>query len=398
MKTGLFRILKETIFGVVCVVSIVIVLGALYLLGADCYKLKHLDGRNLSQITKNQLEEKSKSHHIPDMPGGFSLKDVGSNNANIYVFGASSVVMSDNGKTFSYYLENKLNDLGYSVTVSLEGVPGSDSFFVRNRIEDVLSNAAKKPDLLIIYSGHNDYNYVYHRNGRLPIYLKGIEKSAKISYFLTAQKYRESFADNEQDNFNYFLRTYAPRIINLLQMTRLTTVRSEEFEGINNLVREYFKKNIDDSIRLAHSMGIPVILCTPIGNLHAEPYGNYGKVTEVYRRGLRASEYNNRILLLTKAKDEEIFTYDTRAKSPLLDDIRLMSRQGGYVLDLEKILIEKHFSFSYDDFMDYFHMKDKTHREIGYLLVDLIEKNHLLTKDYVLDGSERGMVRDLSER
>ncbi|UCH12114.1 MAG: hypothetical protein JSW18_04675, partial [Candidatus Omnitrophota bacterium] len=77
-------------------------------------------------------------------------------NSLIFVYGASSVVAPQYNEVFSKYLENKLNEKN-KVKVINFGMDAMISDSIKGRIKSSLKNKTK-PELIIFYAGHNDYN------------------------------------------------------------------------------------------------------------------------------------------------------------------------------------------------------------------------------------------------
>jgi hypothetical protein len=130
-----------------------------------------------------------------------------------------------------------------------------------------------------------------------------------------------------------------------------------------------------------------VVLMTPVGNLHAEPFGDITVVTRHYRAGMASTDYKQSIAELKKARDAELITYDLRAKSPLIGYIRKVNRPNVHVLDLEKRLEEMRFGFGNEDFVDYFHFNDRSHRLLADVIYDFLKKNGLLGRTRALQNT-----------
>jgi hypothetical protein len=288
----------------------------------------------------------------------------------VFVFGSSDLILSDGG-VFPSYLEQRHSDLR---VVNL-GVMGIDSFLVRQRVFEAL--AVAKPDIIVLFLGHNDYNEAYH-NSIQPDRFEKFDFLLKLPYvFFYKNKPVSPFATEE---YGWFARLHRPRIFNLLQQMGMLTVRDADFEPVNALILDSFIRNNEAILDLAASRGIPVVLATPIGNLHAEPFGDIRTTTALYRKGMAEKDYTRSIGLLREAKDSEIFTYDLRAKSGLIRYLRGLKRPHVYVLDLEKRLEEMQFGFGNADFVDYVHLNDRSHRLLADIVYDFMRRKKLANK------------------
>ncbi|MFA6449211.1 MAG: hypothetical protein WCX65_07090 [bacterium] len=341
----------------------------------DIYKIKHMNYSRLYTSLKTHLDKKQ-GFVFPPTEGDRNK----ASRKNIYVFGESSLVMSD-GSTFPDYLNEMLNSGKQGTLVTNWGIPGIDSFSVKRRAFQALRTKGRKPDLIVIYTGHNDYNNIYQ--GYMPLYkgLPGTRLLLYINYHLQGAKYKDKYCPGDKKcNYTNYSRAVSPIVINALQASRLTTLNGSEYTRFNDLMLEHFMKNIRGIIAEAGNLGIPVVICTVIGNLHAEPFGDYRTVSKDYRLGIAARKYEDRIRLLRQARDGEVFSFDVRAKSELNAGIRSLCGDGVFVLDIENLLIKKRSEFGYDVFIDYFHMKTGTHKTIASMLADFIEQNNLLQK------------------
>src|SRR5262249_40946183 len=136
-------------------------------------------------------------------------------------------------------------------------------------------------------------------------------------------------------------------------------------------------RNNEALLDLAASHRVPVVVITPVGNLRAEPYGDLDTTSALYRKGMTTPDYDQAWAYLKQAQDTEIFTYDLRAKSPLVSYIRNLRRPGVYVLDLERVLKERRFGFGDAEFLDYFHFNDRSHRVVAGLIYDFLKQHRL---------------------
>lgn len=320
-------------------------------------------------------------------PEAFSTAD--STRANIYVFGESSVVLTDK-LTFSHYLGKDLGEAVPDVRVTNFGIPGIDSYSIKKRVSQALQFAPAKPNVLILYYGHNDYNIAYDNiiniayDGSFDIFLKIGNYVSGGKFNFPEQKY--VFNSEKYGELYWYARFRRPAFLNLAQKAGLFKVENDRYDEYNEMILEHFKKNTKEILLMAKEAGIPVILVTPIGNLHAKPYGAIEIVDKNYKQGISAKDYKESHDYLMKARDNEVFTGDIRAKTPLNDYLgSLHNGKSVFVFDLERDFTEEKFAFDESNFMDYFHFNDKAHQKIAGYLAGKIMADQQLKRSLALE-------------
>ncbi|MFP4656830.1 MAG: hypothetical protein ACLFNK_04600, partial [Candidatus Woesearchaeota archaeon] len=236
------------------------------------------------------------------------------------------------------------------------GLGGADFFTIKERINNTI-NFYDTPDLVIIYSGHNDYTNYYQRS-RLNDFFK--------RFFLITSPPSRIFDSPVQG------RGIRGPFLNLLQGTGLLSFNGSFADDINEVILEQFKDNNVEIQKLLAEKDVPLLYMTTIGNLEARPFGDIKITEKFYQQGMNTDDHTERITQLKKAMDSEIFTYDIRAPSEHNEYLRSIDARGIHILDIESELIEDDFNFSHDDFSDYLHFKGSTHRRIAKSLDDYI--------------------------
>jgi lysophospholipase L1-like esterase len=355
---------RRTLFHLILITPALMLLVLLLAVGFDLHALRAVDPAAVASALRDRLAARPPESFPP--PEKLFTLDPGKQTA--FLFGASSLVLSD-GAIFPDYLERISNGLQ---TVNF-GVSGIDSFSVRLRVGQALDET--RPDFIILYYGHNDFNNTY--NGFIiPTYFRKFDYLLALPY-LVHDKDRPDGVILSADWY-WYARLMRPRIIRACEQLRLLDIRSAAYDPVNRLIVETFRRNNEAIISRAAARKVPVVLITPVGNLRAEPYGDLATTTALYRQGMADTDYARSLSLLKQARDAEILTYDLRAKSALLDVIRSSERPGVYVLDLERELEQRHFSFGYDDFLDYFHFNDRSHRLVAQIIRDFLVRHRLL--------------------
>lgn len=293
----------------------------------------------------------------------------------ICVYGGSSLVAPSIEESFPYYLESLLADeYGEKVRVYNFGCPGFSSSDVRNRISGTLAQFT--PDLLIVYSGHNDYINTY--NDAKPHYFLLVNQSylnsvLRFSYnffvipTLALLNLDGIYHLSEYEIFlSFFLN---PRLNQLFQRLTILAIPEEPFEQINKCIFTHFKNNVQSMIDMAVEQRIPILFLTLISNFEAATHTIGGRGEILYEHSMGKLDYQNRINLLRQAKDADVFSGDIRAKSELNNYLRSLAQPGISILDLEQKLIEAEFDFNFKSFTDYVHFCSHTNKKIADTIV-----------------------------
>lgn len=331
------------------------------LVAADLHAINSTDPRQVYQRLRSAY---SKLKSFP-MPDDISARPPGT--TVVHVFGGSSLVISD-GATFPAYLGLERDHLH---VVNL-GINGLSSALVRQRVDDAL--AVARPDVMVFYMGHNDYNNVYH-GLVIPEYFDQFEYLIWPSYLISAALRR--LAGEERQDFHWFSRMTRPRIFKLFQRMGLVDLRQEDYAIVNDFALQNFVENTNAIIAKTTALGIPVVFVTPISNLRAEPFGDL-ETARLYELGMRSPDYRESLRYLKAARDRGFLTYDIRAKSPLVDHVRSLSYTNVHPFDLEGLLESRGVEFGYADFLDHFHFNDRTHRIVADAIYDFLEERRLI--------------------
>jgi len=162
-------------------------------------------------------------------------------NIRIVAIGGSTtfgIGSSNNSHTYPSLLENKLNKNNELLDTNFEvinaGIPGAKSINILNLFSEQILKM--NPDILLIYSGWNDWNEFYNRGPAIFEYnstlyrlnLKLSELSvlySKLRNILFSFRGRIKKADYEERalkvlNQNYFEKPYKENIVNLLKICR----------------------------------------------------------------------------------------------------------------------------------------------------------------------------------
>jgi len=357
---------KQFLFYLILLLPALLLAVVLAVTAAELYAVRSIKPAEMLGRLREHLEQKSPSSF--PMPDKLFIKDESKH--TVFAFGSSDLLLSDGG-VFPDYLEQHDRELN----VINFGISGIDSFSVRQRIMEALALA--RPDLIILFFGHNDFNTAYH-SVILPEYFEKFNALLRLPYLFHNKEKRTGVMLT--DDFYWYSRLTRPKLYQAFQKLNVLALDHTAFEPIDALILEHFIRNYEAVLKVASTIDVPVLVLTPIGNLRAEPYGDLRTTTAWYRQGMTTRDYEQSLTLLKKARDSEIITYDLRAKSGMLNYLRSLRRPGVYVLDLENSLEKKQFGFGYSDFLDYVHLNDKTHRMLADMVYDYLVQNNLHRK------------------
>jgi hypothetical protein len=298
----------------------------------------------------------------------------------IYVFGSSPIVSKlltyPNDILFPAQLQKKLNEVdNKNVRVYNFGVSSFDSFEIKNLIQHTIEY--QKPDMIIYYEGHMDYESAYLNVIKDHYFLLRNTLYKKLLLFFRFNQIKGLSKFTEIGD--WILRSsIEPYLLNFFQASHAITINPIPFNEYNNLILDYYRKNIFDIIKYAEKDNIPVVFITPIANLEVKPFGIFPITSSDYKRGLHEKKYVKRMEYLTQAKDSEIFSGDLRAKSGLYEFYNTLASPNIYVFDLQRKLYQQEFNFGYDYFYDVGHMKPPLHTLIATLVCEYIQEKELV--------------------
>ena len=304
---------------------------------------------------------------------------------NIYVYGGSSVVEPYYHRAFPFLLEEMANrSSGKRFKVFNFGVSGYTSYSIKNRL--LASIAERKPDLIIIYSGHNDYvrGNFWNKADELH-FIRDTFFTRRLAWLLLSI-HQLSFASVDSSRI---IADMEKTVFSFLCDMGIIDLSDISFDAHGRAVLEGFGKNLELMMEAARKGGIPVVLITPVSNLEREPDRMGSGAMKYFRLGMNSDDYDERISNLIKAKDLDLHHLNTRSKSRLNDYLRSIESPGVHVLDLENELIRRKFDFGDESFLDYVHFRQQTHRLVGEIVFKFMVEN-----DVCCGLGEGGMRND----
>jgi hypothetical protein len=333
------------------------------------YSVIRIDSINYDEVQaslKSYFADRSQTHFEQiDDKLQFQIND---SKTNLFVFGSSNSVISDNN-TFVFYLNKDLKNAGHNVEITNFAYSGADSFILKEIIKSKLSN--HKPDIIILSPDGDDYTRVYHKLILPKFHTSFLDIFLKFSYFF--YKDRKYFLPS--DEFDWFARLNKPRVLDFLQTQGLVGFNTSKYRVFNTMILESYKSNIQATLDIIGE--VPTVLIIPVQNLEARPYGNREDVWKKYSAGLAANNYNESIKLLMEAKQNEIYSPDIFLKLDTIEWLRNLEAPNRVILDFQSELERAEFEFGDKNFIDYCHMRDNTHRLLAEQLMTVLENNFL---------------------
>lgn|GEM_PF-6269722 len=296
----------------------------------------------------------------------------------VVTLGGSSVQGYPLGKVtpFAKRLETRL-EVAHpgEYAVFNRGLMCKDSTFVRRCAERLLD---ARPDVLVVYSGHNSYANWGFEAPRRRIFLEDhgwlydVERQLLRSRFLSA--FSRAIGAVPGDPV-LGQRVPAP----------------EAFREARKVILERVSADLSEVLDLAERAGAHVLLVTLVSNLHEHPVERHswddpprsdGAWLAPYRRGIeaqRARRFEEALAAFKEARDLNPFG---RAPSELNERLRELAAGRPHVrlVDFERVLdrlgaeegIGCNF-FGQDGWCDQFHPNDRTHQLLADALFEAVE-------------------------
>ena len=284
----------------------------------------------------------------------------------IYVYGGSSVVISDSDEELfpANVFSGKLRLLMRDVVVANYGESGVDSFYIRDVVRATCER--RQPDLIIVYTGHNDYTNAYRRAVR-PAYsvLRG-------TVFLPMLRHHHRFRDDTEWHMDY---NFEPKVHTMLANLRLMTPDDAHFKRYDRAIEKHFAANLGSIVRYAQGQKITVLLIPPISNIYVRPVGNRDLIAE-FEESLEIKDYAERTRRLMRIRERDWLSPDVRARRGIVRHLQSLEdkTQGVFLLGLEGELMRREWGFGYKEIWDYFHFTEATHETVARIVADYLRK------------------------
>ncbi|MBD3425644.1 MAG: hypothetical protein GF409_00250 [Candidatus Omnitrophica bacterium] len=310
-----------------------------------------------------------------------------SEDKTIYIYGSSPAVsrlpvIGGRSSAFPVILERKLNSVPQEPEFKVYNMAmtSADSEAIHEIIRATV--AVKKPDLAVyFYEGGMDYEAAYHAAGIKEFFyplkiisVKGLLKASGLDKNRTLTHWA--------GYLSWFNRCYfQPALLNFVQATGLMRVPAGSFKRVNAMITSDYKKNLDETVSFLASRDVPVVLVLNPDNLEAKPYGVYSVTEFYYDSAMGSGDPEDRLSLLKKARDSEIFTGDLGTRTEAYEAMKRLAKEGKkgvYVLDLAGELEQQGYPLGYESFYDYGHMKPALQEEVSSEIYEYLDSRGLL--------------------
>lgn len=296
----------------------------------------------------------------------------------VFVMGGSSAAgfpFSPNG-TFSRYIRDRL-ELLYPekhIEVINIAITATNSYTIRDLLPEVLE---QKPDLILIYAGHNEYYGAFGvgstenigNSRKFVNFLIWLNKFKSIELFRNLLNLTGNLFKSGEDINSQHGGTLMARIVK----QQLIPLKSESF----NVGIAQFEGNLNDLLRMAKDDNVPVIIGTLTSNLKDQkPFvsvssDEYEPAESVYMRAqnqLKLGDFDTADSLFRYAKDLDALRF--RAPEEINSIIKKLATKFNYGF----VNIDSAFNNSSpDDIVGNNLIVDHLHPSLsGYLLIGKI--------------------------
>jgi lysophospholipase L1-like esterase len=329
------------------------------------------------------------TQNAPFSVESFIYKIKNENSFRVFVLGASSSAGYPflSSASFSKFLRKKLEILypSTSIEVSNFGMAAINSYAIRDLVPELLD---KKPDLILIYLGHNEYY------GALGV--GSIESFGSSRFIVNTTLWLNKFKSVE------LLRNIINGIIALISSNEITgdgtlmaQMSKDKLIKYNSEVYwsgiEQFEGNFRDILSMCKEANVPVIASTLASNVKdLQPFvssedSEYPTAAAVFKEAkgnLRFGDIDSAKLLFIFAKDLDALRF--RAPEEINKVISRLCNEFDYpVIESDSLL-----NFTSEDgivgnelMTDHLHPNVKGYQLIGNLFFNAMKKNRFLPYD-----------------
>ena len=313
------------------------------------------------------------------------------NSLRIFILGGSSAAgypYTPNGD-FGKYLQKKFEIIYPQKTIEVVNVAltATNSYTILDLISGVIE---QKPDLVLIYAGHNEYYGALGvgsmesigRSRKVVRFMLFLEKFRSISLLRDAIKWVSSiFSKNSEESGGE-----SGTLMSRMAKDKLIAYNSDIFEeGVLQ-----FRDNMTDVIKLCKSANIPIILGTLTCNLKDQkPFvsisdSEYPSADKVYENGkleLQSGNYELALSDLILAKDLDGLRFRAPEKiNQIINDLAKEFNCPTVDVFTELNLISPDKIIGNNLMTDHLHPTYEGYKIIGELFFKTLEKQELLPK------------------
>jgi len=217
-------------------------------------------------------------------------------------------------------------------------------------------------DLIVFYTGHNDYTAIHGRILQtyfypFPPWVDWLNRAALGKQADSPAKWNNHMKHIHNPTVTRWLLDYG-----VIQTDK--TLNQRAGQKINARIFKVFQGIVDR----AAGKRVPVAIIPPVSNLEIKPLSSEGAGEKAFAEGIRATNPQNRLALLIRARDEDIFNGIARAKSTLRSTFRKLTGDPLCHIDLEKRLLDAGFTFNDKNFLDAVHFTPQGHLSVAIAL------------------------------
>ena len=317
-------------------------------------------------------------------------KDKKSNSFRVFIMGGSSAAgypYTPNGD-FGLYVKKRLELLYPELEIEVINLSltATNSYTILDLLPGVIN---QKPDLILIYAGHNEYYGAYGVGS-----MESIGQSRSIIKFVLSLEKYKTF-NLMRDILKWFQGLISGDSKNsALQksgtlMSRMVRDQTILFNSeLYNLGLEQFDANLNDILNLCKQNNVPVILSTLSSNLKDQsPFislgsDKYPKAMDIYNDAIKKLPDSTEALKLFKyAKDLDGLRF--RAPEKINEIIINSANRYNYpIVFIDSIFnsISSHGITGNNLMTDHLHPTFEGYKIIGKSFFDIMSKNNLLPK------------------
>lgn len=233
-----------------------------------------------------------------------------------------------------------------------------------------------QPNLLVIYSGHNEFLSTYLKE----VYQKINSSNAFVNVFKNSHIYQ-------------LITLMSDRATSALYLANLSNQHKLDFrlssgvdEGISfdnefrNQIYENYRSNLKKMVSLAHNSNIPVILSTVAYNRRAEPWhvnnnspylNDFNKCNNLYAE----NKYNEAKICYESIISNDTFPVrSTNTQNEIVKEVAFITNTPLSDIDAKIVSSSPHQIPGYDLFNDHCHLNDKGNELLQETIAETIVK------------------------
>lgn len=319
------------------------------------------------------------------------------NDFRIFVLGESSVAGFPYPPNVSFprFIKRKLEI--YYPEKYIEVINLGISAINSNTLKDIAEAVAEqKPDLILIYTGHNEYYGAFGAASSSSLFINDFVIA--LRNYRTYQLLENIFSKTLSVFFSN--NNTGKTLMASMVGNKLIEEKSDEYyNGIN-----FFKKNMAKILEQFYSLRIPVIISTLMSNEMQKPLESSVRLSQaekLFNQGIEFYEnanYSKSKKLLMQAKEADAMRF--RAPMEINNLIRdFAAKKISHLLDAEKYFrsISKSEILEKDYFVDHLHLNISANKILADLFIQKIQELNILPTNKRIKNEADNIDKLLSE-